>query len=246
MATVTTEELDPEITQSEIDQLIEERESVGASSCSVDTRNGQRVLVCQWPPLVINAALLRSQPSLNSSDSNCCEADDQDSVVVKPAVDRFESTTHQSSRNGEDIDHIIIHYTTSRNINGTINHFKHGSPRVSAHYIIGRDGELVQMVSDSDRAWHAGNSQMNARSIGIEHVAAPGDRITSAQADISIHLLGWLMQEYDVPKGNVVPHVCIKPTDCCGDLFAQFGGGAGKSCDEQTSALHQWMTSKGI
>jgi hypothetical protein len=167
-------------------------------------------------------------------------------AAAKPTVDRFEATTHQSSRNGTDIDHIVIHYTTSRNIEGSITHFKTGTPRTSAHYIIGRDGELVQMVNDSHRAWHAGNSAMNARSIGIEHVARLGDEITADQAETSDKLIRWLMAEYAVPKANVIPHVCVKATSCCGDLFKAFGGGAGKSCAVQRSALHQWMTSKGL
>jgi hypothetical protein len=38
----------------------------------------------------------------------------------------------------------------------------------------------------------------------------------------------------------------VKPTSCCGDLFKDFGGGAGKKCGPQRDALHAWMTSQGI
>ena len=167
-------------------------------------------------------------------------------LSVKPTVSRWEPTSHQSSRNGVDIDHIVVHYTTSRNIEGSISHFKQGRPRTSAHYIIGRDGELVQMVNDSDRAWHAGNVAMNARSIGIEHVAGPGDRIAPKQAATAAALIGWLMQEYEIPKENVIPHVCVKPTSCCGDLFADEGGGLGQPCAVQAAALHRWMEANGL
>lgn len=97
---------------------------------------------------------------------------------MKPSVSRQILTAHRSFRAGRLIDHIVIHYTTSRNIEDTIQHFMSGEPRVSAHYVIGQDGELVQMVPDDMAAWHAGVPGMNARSIGIEHVAAAGDRIT--------------------------------------------------------------------
>jgi hypothetical protein len=175
-----------------------------------------------------------------------CEECGTETEVEKPTVDRWESTSHKSSRNNADIDRIVIHYTTSRNIEGTISHFKTGTPRTSAHYIVGRDGALVQMVLDNERAWHAGNSAMNARSIGIEHVAALGDGITSAQERTSAALIRWLMREYDIKKDDVIPHVCVKPTSCCGDLFEEYGGGAGKSCNEQKEALHKWMTAVGI
>src|SRR5262249_3331750 len=57
-------------------------------------------------------------------------------------------TTHQS-RSGVKIDHIVVHYTTSRNIDGTIAHFHNDmlppKEQTSSHYIIGRDGEPALM-----------------------------------------------------------------------------------------------------
>ncbi len=102
------------------------------------------------------------------------------------------------------------------------------------------------MVPDAERAWHAGNSAMNARSIGIEHVAALGDKITAAQETTSLALIRWLMSNYNIPISNVIPHVCVKPTSCCGDLFKDYGGGAGLSCDRQKTALHKWLAAHGI
>lgn len=49
MAT-TNEPLDDEISEEEIQQLIAERESQGAS-CQVENKDGGRVLVCDWPDL---------------------------------------------------------------------------------------------------------------------------------------------------------------------------------------------------
>jgi hypothetical protein len=167
-------------------------------------------------------------------------------AAAKPRVDRMESTAHKSSRNGRAIDHIVVHYTTSRNIEGSIAHFKTGTPRVSAHYIIGRDGALVQMVPDQDCAWHAGTSEMNQRSIGIEHVAGVGDTITEPQARTAIKLIRWLMQAYAIPLANVIPHASVKSTSCCGDLFKAFGGGAGLSGAAQKAALHRWLAANGI
>jgi hypothetical protein len=168
------------------------------------------------------------------------------SAPRKPRVDRVESTGHRSSRGGRAIDHIVIHYTTSRNIEGSISHFKSGTPRTSAHYIVGQDGKLVQMVADKDCAWHAGTSDMNLRSIGIEHVARVGDRIAEAQAHTSIALIRWLMHAYAIPVAHVIPHACVKATSCCGDLFKDFGGGAGLSGATQKAALHRWLAAHGI
>ena len=183
-----------------------------------------------------------------TENSVCCEGSVSDLKSDKPRVDRFEATTYKSSRNGYDIDRIVVHYTTSRNIDATIRWFQTApaGKRVSAHYVIGQDGELVQMVEDGFAAWHAGKSLENLRSIGIEHVAAPGDAITAKQSKTSIQLLRWLMEVYEVSVQDVVPHVWIKPTSCCGDLFTQYGGGSGKDRVTQYKAVQKWLASNGI
>jgi hypothetical protein len=151
---------------------------------------------------------------------------------AKPTVDRYIPTTHKSSRNNTKIDHVVLHYTTSRNIEGTIETFLKGRIekntgkliRTSAHYIIGRDGELVQMVDDSDAAWHAGGTQgMNARSIGIEHSAKRGDELTREQEEKSVALIRWLVKEYDIPLKNIIPHDAVHSTDCPGQIFLAYG-----------------------
>lgn len=195
-------------------------------------------------------------PSTSGHETFTCEAGGDPHAVPslptpdgspqKPRVDRTPWTTHKSSRNGKAVDHIVIHYTTSRNIEGTIAHFMAGTPRVSAHYIVGRDGELVQMVPDRECAWHAGTSAMNARSIGIEHVARAGDAIAEAQARTSIALIRWLMHAFSIPRAHVIPHACVKATSCCGDLFKDFGGGAGLPCSKQMAALQGWLAAHGV
>jgi hypothetical protein len=86
-----------------------------------------------------------TRPSFVCEASGEPEAAQLEEAVVKPKVDRVEVTTNKSSRGGTTIDHIVIHYTTSRNIEGSIIWFKNRSAQVSAHYIVGRDGVLVQM-----------------------------------------------------------------------------------------------------
>ncbi|MEQ8819963.1 MAG: N-acetylmuramoyl-L-alanine amidase [Sumerlaeia bacterium] len=97
---------------------------------------------------------------------------------------------------------------------------------VSAHYIIGRDGEIVQLVKDEDRAYHAGPGLMpppdnrqsiNNFSLGIEITGAhPADDpavksgaipdYTEAQYEALHDLLLHLVQEYDVPLENIAGH----------------------------------------
>jgi len=69
-----------------------------------------------------------------------------------------------------------MHFTASGSLQGTVDWFKNLNSSVSAHLVIGRDGEIVQMVPFNVQAWHAGKSEwgkyrsLNNHSIGIELV----------------------------------------------------------------------------
>src|SRR5262245_3191328 len=113
------------------------------------------------------------------------------------------------------INQIVIHITDGGSkINGTIGWFQNpdqrnakGAPiHVSAHYVVGQDGEVVQMVRNNDVAWHA--SSANSDSIGIEHVARspcafgasdPGLVPTDAQYCASAALVNWLCSQFSIP-----------------------------------------------
>lgn len=154
--------------------------------------------------------------------------------VKKPRIKQFIQSPNRSSRSGAEINTIILHYTTASNVTSTINHFKNPAPPcpnnpsrtcpVSAHYIIDKNGDIYQMVADIDKAWHAGSS--NRKSIGIEHVAKKGDRLTNAQEKSSIALIRWLMTEYKVPAANILAHKEApgNATSCPGELFGDDGG----------------------
>jgi len=137
--------------------------------------------------------------------------------VTKPSIKEFVESPNHSSRAGADIDTIVVHYTTAGKVSGTIEWFKNPESQVSAHYIIDKNGDIYQMVKDTDKAWHAKHA--NRTSIGIEHVAEKGDRLTEVQEKSSIHLIKWLMAEYKIPKENIKPHKQVGSTNCPGNIF---------------------------
>ncbi len=74
-----------------------------------------------------------------------------------------------SSRQGSPIRYIVIH-DMEGTMAGAIQVFKNPANQTSAHYLVrSRDGHIVQMVHESDNAWHAGHGWFNRHSIGIEH-----------------------------------------------------------------------------
>jgi V8-like Glu-specific endopeptidase len=151
-----------------------------------------------------------------------------------PGASRF-APAHPSNylamRSPREIRQIVIHITDGgRRITGTIGWFQNPNQRnarnqpihVSAHYVVGQDGEVVQMVRNNDIAWHA--SSANAHSIGIEHVAnsnrARNLLPTDAEYRGSAKLVAWLCQCFGLPidRTHVLGHSEADPhtthTDC--------------------------------
>ena len=88
--------------------------------------------------------------------------------------------------------------------------------RVSAHFLIRRDGELVQFVGCNDRAWHAGVSEWKGRgrcndfSIGIELEGTDDVPYTAAQYTMLARLVRALRRAY--PIADVAGHSDIAPS----------------------------------
>lgn len=89
------------------------------------------------------------------------------------------------------------------------------SLRVAAHFLIRRNGELIQFVSCNQRAWHAGVSNWQGRencndfSIGIELEGCDQIAFEDAQYRALNHLLVELGRRY--PIEAVVGHSDIAP-----------------------------------
>jgi len=81
---------------------------------------------------------------------------------------------------------------------------------VSSHFLILRDGALMQFVSCDERAWHAGASIWQGRescndySVGIELEGLEGERFEAAQYTMLVELLRALAEHY--PIAAVVGH----------------------------------------
>ena len=92
---------------------------------------------------------------------------------------------------------------------------------VSAHYIIDRDGSIIQLVDESKRAWHAGagvwhdQGDINSRSIGIEVInPSLGHTVpyTPEQIDSLIELSNDVIKRYNILPHNVIAHSDMAPT----------------------------------
>ncbi len=90
--------------------------------------------------------------------------------------------------------------------------------RVSAHYLIGMDGRLYQLVAEDARAWHAGASRwggladLNSSSIGIELDNDGQSSFTEPQVQALLRLLGDITSRLDIAPHRVIGHGDIAPT----------------------------------
>ncbi|RKH46477.1 peptidoglycan recognition protein family protein [Corallococcus sicarius] len=138
----------------------------------------------------------------------------QPGKFTKPPVISAPSP-NADSRNGTDIDAIVLHHTGTNNGKGDLAWMRNPDSKVSANYMLDTDGKIYQLVGDEKRSWHAGKSELhgvptdvNARSIGIEIVNDGSGKtpFTDAQYKALTQLVGYLKQEHKVPAANILGH----------------------------------------
>lgn len=105
---------------------------------------------------------------------------------------------------------IVIHATDGGSLLGNVSWLIGDKSEASAHYVVSRDGRIVQLVPLHDIAWHSGNKKVNAHSIGIEHVGETYDPagFTAAEYKSSARLVAWLARRYDIPidRTHIIGH----------------------------------------
>ncbi len=109
---------------------------------------------------------------------------------------------------------IVIHTT-----NGKIGsqfpseaRFLQNSPLVSAHYLIGKQGEVAEIVPTWCTAYHAGDclsAWSNTRSIGIENHVAEGEQWTAIQHATLTELVRMLIKQFRIPRYLIETHRAI-------------------------------------
>ncbi len=111
------------------------------------------------------------------------------------------------------IDRIVIHVTEGR-FTGSVRWLRNPRSRGSSHFVVSRKGRIVQLVSTSDIAWHAGNWRVNARSLGVEHEGWTYRKgsITDAEYRASARLVAYLATEMEIPidRRHIIGHAEVR------------------------------------
>jgi len=112
---------------------------------------------------------------------------------------------------------IILHHTAQNNCEQTLKTFTTVKSKVSAHYVICKDGTIHHMLNDYLRAWQAGVSKwgnatdINSLSIGIEIDNNGFEPFTDPQINSLLGLLDRLKKAYNIPEANFIGHADIAP-----------------------------------
>ena len=119
---------------------------------------------------------------------------------------------------------LVIHYTEMKPVETALEKLTSEEGGVSAHYLITEEGEVIQLVSEAKRAWHAGTSywrgikDVNSASIGIEldhpgHAPENGGYrgFTEEQFAALVPLAARIVKDYDIARANVVGHSDVAP-----------------------------------
>lgn len=116
---------------------------------------------------------------------------------------------------------VVLHYTGMVDADVAIDRLTDPAAKVSAHYLVAEDGQILRLVAEEKRAWHAGKSHwrgiddVNSASVGIE-IVNPGHEFgyrpfPEAQIDALIPLVADIEQRHGITRGNVVGHSDIAP-----------------------------------
>ena len=112
---------------------------------------------------------------------------------------------------------VIIHHTTNATVEESLRTLTDPARRVSAHYLIARDGRIIQLVEETARAWHAGASywaghnDINSSSIGIELDNTGFEPFAEAQIAALLTLLADLKARLKIPTANFIGHADVAP-----------------------------------
>ncbi len=112
---------------------------------------------------------------------------------------------------------IVLHYTAMESAAAAIERLCDPACEVSAHYVIGRGGEVTRLVADEHRAWHAGAgawrnvTDVNSHSLGIE-LDNPGDAPFPEAQMLSLEgLLCDLRDRWRIGPEGVIGHSDCAP-----------------------------------
>ncbi|WP_195989983.1 peptidoglycan recognition family protein [Clostridium sp. D53t1_180928_C8] len=122
------------------------------------------------------------------------------------------SNYNYSSRKGNSVKYIILHYTGNKGdtAKNNVDYFYNGDRSASAHYFVD-DTSIWQSVEDYNAAWAVGDGKgaygiTNQNSISIEMCCNSNGIISEKTESNTVELVKYLQKKYNISNNNVVRH----------------------------------------
>jgi N-acetylmuramoyl-L-alanine amidase len=112
---------------------------------------------------------------------------------------------------------VVLHYTAMADCDAALRTLCTPEREVSAHYLIRRNGEVIALVDEAMRAWHAGagswrgRGDVNSRSIGIELDNDGAAPFAAPLMDALEGLLPGILLRWSIRPEGVIGHSCMAP-----------------------------------
>jgi len=133
----------------------------------------------------------------------------------------FSPNFDPKKRKKSEIKFIVFHYTGMKSEKKAIDKLLDQNSKVSCHYLIKNNGDIIKMVPETYQAWHAGISSwkkfksLNKNSIGIEITNAGHEfkykKFSKKQISSLIKLTKYLVKKYKINSKSILGHSDIAP-----------------------------------
>ena len=139
-----------------------------------------------------------------------------------------QSPNFTKGRSGHKPEAVVIHITDG-NGKGAVEWLKNPASKVSTHYVVLEDGNIVQMVKEEDTAWHTGKLfspswrklkngiNPNLYTIGIEFAGKITDIARPAQIVAGTKLINEIISRWKIPctRDTIINHNEIRANKSC-------------------------------
>ena len=141
---------------------------------------------------------------------------------VKPDIDVELLTPNEYSRPQiplESVQYIAIHYTANPGATAIANrnYFENlattHDTKVSSHFVVGLDGEVVQCIPTSEMSYATNSRNVDTLSIECCHPDETG-KFNEATYDSAVKLSAWLCVRFGLTSENVIRHYDVTGKNC--------------------------------